>query len=158
VSTLREAIPADLEALLALERTCEGAPHWSEAAWQHTLSPQRGERIVLLAELPNQLLGFIAVSLVLDVASLDSIAVDAPARGQGIGHSLVLAALRWAQAHGAHAMELEVRLSNTAARSLYAALGFIEQGRRKSYYAAPVEDAVLMAAAIDEKHGVTAKV
>ena len=122
------------------------------------LSSQPGERIVLLAELPNQLLGFIALSLVLDVASLDSIAVDKTSRGQGVGRSLVLAALRWAHEHGAQAMELEVRLSNTAARSLYDALGFIEQGRRMSYYAAPVEDALLMAVTIVEKHGETAKV
>jgi ribosomal-protein-alanine N-acetyltransferase len=158
VSLLRAATPDDLDAVLALERCCEGAPHWSEAAWQQTLSSQSAESIVILAELPGKLLGFIAVSRVLDVVSLDSVAVDAAARGQSIGRSLVLAGLRWAQEHEAQSMELEVRLSNTAARGLYAALGFLEQGRRKSYYAAPVEDAVLMAVAVVKEHGETAKV
>ena len=39
---------------------------------------------------------------------------------------------------------LEVRESNQAARGFYASLGFLEEGRRRSYYADPVEDAVLM--------------
>ena len=38
---------------------------------------------------------------------------------------------------------LEVRKSNTPARALYAALGFVECGTRKNYYESPREDAVL---------------
>jgi ribosomal-protein-alanine N-acetyltransferase len=41
-------------------------------------------------------------------------------------------------------MELEVRVGNQAALGLYAALGFVEQGRRARYYRDPVEDAVMM--------------
>ena len=39
---------------------------------------------------------------------------------------------------------LEVRESNKAARAFYASLAFVEVGRRRGYYADPVEDAVLM--------------
>jgi ribosomal-protein-alanine N-acetyltransferase len=38
---------------------------------------------------------------------------------------------------------LEVRESNVAARSLYEKAGFEQEGRRKSYYTNPMEDAVL---------------
>jgi ribosomal-protein-alanine N-acetyltransferase len=38
---------------------------------------------------------------------------------------------------------LEVRESNSAARTLYEKAGFEATGLRKSYYANPVEDAVL---------------
>ena len=34
--------------------------------------------------------------------------------------------------------------SNQAARAFYTSLGFVEEGRRPSYYADPVEDAILM--------------
>ncbi len=39
---------------------------------------------------------------------------------------------------------LEVRESNDAARKLYQALGFREIGRRKEYYRAPAETAIVM--------------
>jgi ribosomal-protein-alanine N-acetyltransferase len=39
---------------------------------------------------------------------------------------------------------LEVRESNQAARAFYASLGFVDDGRRRGYYADPVEDAVLL--------------
>ena len=43
-------------------------------------------------------------------------------------------------------MLLEVRASNTAAQSLYAAHGFTRIGLRRRYYQAPQEDAVVMRA------------
>lgn len=39
---------------------------------------------------------------------------------------------------------LEVRLGNTAARGLYAKLGFTELYRRKEYYHDPKEDALIL--------------
>ena len=41
-------------------------------------------------------------------------------------------------------MTLEVRVSNTAARSLYAKKGFSDVGIRPGYYEKPREDAVIM--------------
>jgi ribosomal-protein-alanine N-acetyltransferase len=38
---------------------------------------------------------------------------------------------------------LEVRESNTAARTLYERAGFEQSGRRESYYTNPPEDAIL---------------
>jgi len=39
---------------------------------------------------------------------------------------------------------LEVRVSGSSARRLYEKLGFVESGRRKSYYTEPLEDAIIM--------------
>ena len=41
---------------------------------------------------------------------------------------------------------LEVRESNTAARTLYESLGFVQTGYRPRYYSQPEEAAVLMTA------------
>jgi [ribosomal protein S18]-alanine N-acetyltransferase len=44
---------------------------------------------------------------------------------------------------------LEVRPSNAAARRLYESRGFQLIGRRRGYYRAPVEDALVMRREID---------
>ncbi len=65
--------------------------------------------------------------------------------------------MQWVCESGAEAMQLEVRASNGAAIGLYQRLGFVEQGRRKGYYSAPAEDAVLMGVAM-ERSSTKAKV
>ena len=57
-----------------------------------------------------------------------------PARGPGLRRA------------GCRAVLLEVRASNTAAQSLYAAHGFTRIGLRRRYYQVPQEDAVVMRA------------
>ena len=49
-----------------------------------------------------------------------------------------------ASSAGALAATLEVRASNTAARSLYETLGFRVEGIRRDYYRAPREDALIL--------------
>jgi ribosomal-protein-alanine N-acetyltransferase len=137
---VRAANEADLAPLLELDHGCIGTPHWSEAVWRETLTSGRA---VLVAEW-QQIAGFVVVHLASGIATLESIAVRAEFRGAGVGRLLGDAALQWAGAQGAESMELEVRASNAAALALYRSLGFHEQGRRRGYYAAPVEDAVLM--------------
>ena len=48
---------------------------------------------------------------------------------------------------------LEVRESNISARSLYSKFGYNEIGIRKKYYAAPIEDAILMQKNLDVYKG-----
>ena len=50
-------------------------------------------------------------------------------RGRGIGRALVGAAIAEWRLRGSHRIQLEVGGDRTAARSLYADLGFVEQGR-----------------------------
>ena len=54
-----------------------------------------------------------------------------------------------ARAAGCRAVLLEVRVSNDAARALYARHGFTTAGRRRRYYTAPVEDALVMRLPLD---------
>jgi len=49
---------------------------------------------------------------------------------------------------GARHVYLEVRESNLAARELYRGFAFAEVSRRADYYRRPVEDAVILRAAI----------
>ena len=65
-----------------------------------------------------------------------------------MGAGLVGAALQWAQEKRADRAVLEVRAGNSAAQALYRRCGFVVEGRRRRYYASPVEDALLMAVSL----------
>jgi [ribosomal protein S18]-alanine N-acetyltransferase len=68
-------------------------------------------------------------------------------QGLGIGRRLLRRLLALARDKGADTAFLEVRVSNAAARGLYAAEGFCEIGTRRGYYPARNgrEDAVVLA-------------
>jgi RimJ/RimL family protein N-acetyltransferase len=53
-------------------------------------------------------------------------------RGQGIGKSLITAALAKAKERGLKRVELEVFPHNTAGIALYKRMGFVEEGRRRN--------------------------
>ncbi len=73
----------------------------------------------------------------------------APAhRGKGVGRALAAGMLAALRERGAQTVYLEVRASNAVARRLYESLGFREVARRARYYRRPVEDAVILRAAV----------
>ena len=69
-----------------------------------------------------------------DEAEILSIAVDAGARGRGIGRSLLQRHLRRLAGIGIRAVFLEVDAGNEPALRLYARMGFAQVGRREHYY------------------------
>jgi [ribosomal protein S18]-alanine N-acetyltransferase len=78
----------------------------------------------------------------------------APARHRrGIGRALVEGVLAVLSDRGVSEVFLEVRESNAGARALYDSLGFREVGRRARYYRRPLEDAVVLRAAIPADGG-----
>ncbi len=144
---VREATVEDAAAIVEIERGCAEAPHWSEGAWSQVFASHelRGpQRRCFVVELADAVVGFVVVSVVAGVAEMESLAVSEDARRQGIGRSLCLQAMFWAQTSGAETMQLEVRAHSVAARALYDSLGYVEQGIRSGYYEAPADDAVLM--------------
>jgi ribosomal-protein-alanine N-acetyltransferase len=145
---LRPAEVSDLQRLLALVEDCPGAPRWATETWRQVLEfPSNGvQRIVLIAESVNECVGFGVIGRAGEEAEIESLAVSASWRRHGIARRLCTDLLGWAHARGARQASLEVRLSNTAARSLYESLGFHEVAIRRGYYRDPVEDALVMTA------------
>jgi ribosomal-protein-alanine N-acetyltransferase len=151
---IRSGTAADLDVLLALERTIEGAPHWSEAHWLQALAAVSGagsdesyagpERHVMLATLDGSIVGFLVQQMVAAIAEIESLAVAKAHRRLGVGRQLVLSSLALAKRRAARSVELEVRASNHAAQELYRSLGFHVEGARLDYYREPVEDAMLL--------------
>lgn len=81
-------------------------------------------------------LGFVMAWAAAGDSEILTVAVVPEARRRGVGASLVTSAGVAALVRGAASMHLEVAEDNTAARALYAKLGYSEAGRRPAYYAA----------------------
>jgi ribosomal-protein-alanine N-acetyltransferase len=155
---VRSASPADLPAIRSIAEQSPGAPQWPSSAWSAFLNPAIAApaasapplvRICLLAEAEGAILGFAALSGLLDGqenrCELESIAVARGARRQGIASALLREMLRWAESQGVRQLALEVRAGNAAALALYQRFGFRMEARRPGYYRDPEEDALLLA-------------
>ena len=127
--------------IAALERACFSRP-WSEESLQSELWNDSAVIIVAEGE-DGTVLGYAGLQTVLDEGYINNVAVDEKFRRQGVADELIAAFVRFGQAKLAF-LTLEVRASNAPAIALYAKHGFAEVGRRKNYYEAPKEDAVLM--------------
>jgi ribosomal-protein-alanine N-acetyltransferase len=91
-----------------------------------------------------EIAGFIVARLIAGELHVNNVAVRSEFRRRRIASDLLEKALRVAQKQGASLAFLEVRAGNEAAQRLYVRCGFRVTGRRRNYYHAPVEDALLM--------------
>ena len=155
---IRLATAADIPSVMNLERSST-ASHWSEQQYQQLFPPgvDGPERLVLIAEAspsdistPDQrktadarILGFLVAHHICPEWELENIVVAPSARRNGLGNRLLNALLTRAKETNSDSIFLEVRESNAAARALYERAGFEQTGRRKAYYTAPDEDAIL---------------
>jgi ribosomal-protein-alanine N-acetyltransferase len=135
----------DLGAILALERQTTGAAHWTAEQYKQLM----GSGVVLVAEQGDRLCGFISAQAVVGEWEIENLVVAAKLLRRGIGSELIGALIERVRSEAATAILLEVRESNRAARGLYEKRGFREVGRRRTYYADPVEDAILYALRFD---------
>lgn len=140
---VRPATVADIPTLMAIEKQSPSAAHWDEVQYRAAVRPAGGpQRVTLVAE-EDAVRGFIVARVLGEEWEIENVVVANSVQRRGWGQRLVEELLRQAGGRGARVMFLEVRESNQAARRLYAKSGFVGQGRRKSYYTAPEEDALL---------------
>lgn len=122
-----------------LEKECFSSP-WSENALSEEL--ENPDSHFLVAE-ADGVAGYIGVQEICGEAYITNIAVFESFRKAGIGRRLLKAAIDGAMARGCEFITLEVRVSNSAAISLYESEGFEKVGIRKNFYASPVEDGAI---------------
>ena len=118
---------------------------WSLESLELMLTEQAS---ALVALEDGRVLGYVGMMCVLDEGQIINVAVHPDARRRGVGRSLMQAAEAYAKERGIVFLSLEVRESNSAARSLYSSLGWEEQGIRKGFYSHPVENACVMTKSI----------
>ena len=111
--------------------------------------------LMLVARLPEPdnaahhvIVGFIVARQMADEIHVNNVAVRPEYRRLRIGEKLLRAVLTWGRDKDSAQAVLEVRAGNAAAQKLYQACGFEVIGRRRRYYKAPVEDALLMAVSL----------
>ena len=163
----------DVPAVAAAEEALFGAEAWSPALLRTELAAASGpaaDRYYLVAERMPRMSGRGSAGAGADSA-LDG--VDAPggellgyaglwfgdgagdadlltiatlpaARRRGVATAMLTRLVGRARQAGCGAVLLEVRVSNTGAQALYRRHGFVPIGRRRRYYLAPVEDALVM--------------
>lgn len=138
---LRDMTTVDVPAVVAIERASYSMP-WSDATFRGLLRRRDAEMVT--AESGGRVVGYAAFWCVVDQGELGNVAVSSEWRGHGLGARLVEEILRRASLRGVREVFLEVRPSNAVARQLYERLGFRPVGRRRNYYQAPVEDALVL--------------
>lgn len=137
---IRTASLDDLDAVTRLDALCFARP-WDRAQWRRELELEHAR--VLAGWVGTQLVALACVWSVTEAWELQRIAVDPARRGQGLGRDLLDRALEMAAAEGATEMWLEVARHNSAARALYAAVGFEKIAERPAYYTQPPHDALI---------------
>ena len=124
-----------------IERECFSRP-WTAEQLKSQMRDAQHEFIATMDG--GRVLGYVGLMYVLDEGYISNVAVHPDARRQGIGDALIDALAAKAAELELAFLTLEVRESNAPAIALYAKHGFHPVGKRKNYYDAPKEDAVLM--------------
>ncbi len=99
--------------------------------------------LVFVLEDESKLIGFAAASEILGEWDLQNIVIAPEDQRRGCGERLLRELLDYARRRGVLRMSLEVRESNRAAQALYEKVGFRLLRKRKGYYRAPDEDAIV---------------
>ena len=139
---IRRMTLEDLDAVTAIERATFANP-WSRASFEAELTRNVAARY-LVAEVGGEVVGYGGAWVIFDESHITNIAVAEAHRGRGYGKRLTAALMQYLSNLGAAYATLEVRVSNTRAQHVYAALGFVSVGKRKRYYEDNGEDALLM--------------
>ncbi|MGG6310573.1 ribosomal protein S18-alanine N-acetyltransferase [Paenibacillus macerans] len=140
--TFRNMKLGDIPDIMVIEHESFTLP-WSEEAFRNELTHNHFARYLVM-EQRGEPIGYAGMWTILDEAHVTNIAVRTAYRGHHLGERLLRRMMDWAVELGMIRMTLEVRVSNTVARSLYGKMGFTPAGVRKGYYSDNHEDALIM--------------
>jgi ribosomal-protein-alanine N-acetyltransferase len=140
--SLRPMRPGDLAPVVAVEGSIYSHP-WTFGNFRDSLHAGYSCWVM---ERQGELIGYGVLMIGVGEAHLLNLSIAADWQRRGFGRLLLQHFVEQAQRCGATRMLLEVRPSNTAARALYRASGFLELSVRRGYYPADNgrEDAILM--------------
>lgn len=141
---LRRLEAKDLSAVCEIENLSFSNP-WPESAFIgeiHNL--QISFPFAIIHRVSKKLIGYILYWHIKEEVQISNFAIHPDFRRKGLGEAVLKIILKKLHKQGAKFIFLEVRPSNTAARSLYKKLEFQVLKIRKNYYSNPLEDALIM--------------
>jgi [ribosomal protein S18]-alanine N-acetyltransferase len=139
VTSVRTATADDIEAIYAIER--EGHARWNRRQFADEMDLKFSR--VFVVEEDGEVTGFAVAWIVADEIQLNNIGVRKDRRLRGLGSLLlerIISDTR--ESHEPVRVVLEVSSQNATAQMFYLKKGFVETGRRRSYY--DDVDAILM--------------
>ncbi|MEG1389129.1 MAG: ribosomal protein S18-alanine N-acetyltransferase [Angelakisella sp.] len=132
----------DVPEVTVMNNLCFTCP-WSEQSLMAETT--KNDAVFLVARSgAGVICGYAGLNYVLDEGYIANIAVHPEYRRQGIARLLLEALIAQSRRLALSFITLEVRVSNTPAQKLYEAMGFEVAGRRKNFYEAIREDAIIM--------------
>ena len=131
----------DLDDIEEIEQRAYPTP-WSRSMFASELA--KPSSVCLGAFEGERLVGYIINSRYVDAWHVMNVAVDPDCRRRGIATRLLERLFELTKEDGRRGYTLEVRVSNTAAITLYESLGFERRGLRRGYYTDNREDALIM--------------
>lgn len=138
---LKEIDDSHIESVCEIEKKVFHTPYSVKTVTDDMHNPMC--RTIVATVDGGEVAAYCMTSSVLDEASIDRIAVAPAYRRMGAAKLLIDEMINHCRTSGISFVNLEVRQSNSAARSLYEKSGFEQVGVRKRYYADNAEDAVL---------------
>ncbi|EMR12073.1 GNAT family acetyltransferase [Methylophaga lonarensis MPL] len=131
---IRQAHLGDVEALVALEKTCFDSDRLSRRSFKWMINKANAQ--LLVAETQQQILGYVLLLYVrgTSLGRIYSLAILPEHRQRGIAIRLMQAAEHAAQASGRSFIRLEVRPDNAKAIRLYQNLGYKQFEIVSDYY------------------------
>jgi ribosomal-protein-alanine N-acetyltransferase len=132
---------------MTMDRLCFRSP-WSPESYLTELGNRSAQYFTARTE--GLIVGYGGVWVIDHEAHITTLAVIPHYRRRRVGERLLVAMLNEAIMRSAHRISLEVRVGNTAARSLYMKYGFVELELRPNYYLDNGEDALILR--IDDVH------
>lgn len=139
--TFHKMSAEDLDAVSDMEKRVFSAP-WSKQAYQSALVDPNVCYIV--AKDDGRVAGSCGVRNILSEGEITNVMIDAPYRGRGISHPMLMTLLAYGKEMGIKQFFLEVRCSNEPALRLYRSCGFAVEGVRRHLYTNPSEDGYVM--------------
>ncbi len=148
VLELRELDAADLDDVARIELAANASP-WSRALFEGELSMSASERLWLVGQVDDSVVGFAGAMYIGDDAHIMNVAVDPAMRRRGFARILLAGLLRRSVLLGVRNATLEVRASNGSAIALYRRFRLAPVGIRGGYYSDGEDALILWAHDID---------
>ncbi len=131
-----------LRAVMTIERQVYARP-WSPNLFVVEMS-EPSNRSYVVARWGREVVGYAGMICYGEEAHITNIAVDPHHQRHRVGSRLLHEEILRAIELGAHAVSLEVRVTNWGAQRMYARFGFRPVGLRRNYYQELHEDALIM--------------